>query len=58
MCDGFKSLYRWMNKGLWADKEVVMKILDNDYDLLDRVSKELKEDEEFKQYLKETFDVD
>ena len=58
LCDGFKALYRWMDKGLWADKEVVMKILDNDYDMLEHVVKELMEDEEFKQYLEENFDLD
>lgn len=58
LSDGFEALYNWMDKTLWANKEVVIAILDNDYDLLDRVSKELKEDEEFKQYLKENFDVD
>ena len=56
--DGFEALYNWMDKSLWADKDVVMKILDNDYDLLERVSKELMEDEEFKEYLKENFDLD
>ena len=35
-----------------------LKILDNDCDLLERVSKELMEDEEFKQYLKDNFDLD
>lgn len=58
LLDGFEALYTWMDKSLWADKEVVVKILDNDYDLLDRVSKELMDDEEFKQYLKENFDLD
>ena len=54
--EGFSALYDWMDQSLWADKEVVIKILDNDFDLVDRVSKELMEDEEFKQYLKENFD--
>ena len=58
LSDGFEALYNWMDKSLWADKEVVMKILDNDCDLLERVSKELMEEEEFKQYLKENFDLD
>ena len=35
-----------------------MKILDNDYDMLEHVVKELMEDEEFKQYLEENFDLD
>ena len=58
LSDGFAALYNWMDQSLWADKEVVIKILDNDFDLVDRVSKELMEDEEFKQYLKENFDRD
>ena len=58
LSDGFEALYNWMDKSLWADKEVVMTILDNDFDLLERVSEELMEDEEFKQYLKENFDLD
>ena len=58
LSEGFEALYTWMDQNFWADKEVVMAILDNDYDLVDRVAKELMEDEEFKQYLKENFDLD
>ena len=58
LSDGFEALYAWMDQGFWADKEVVMKILDNDFTMFDCVSKELMEDEEFKQYLEENFDLD
>ena len=58
LSEGFEALYTWMDQNFWADKEVVMAILDNDYDLVDRVAKELMEDEEFKQYLKDNFDLE
>ena len=45
-----------MDKELWKDKKVVLKILDNDVTAIINISEELSADEEIQDYIDENID--
>lgn len=54
----FDVLYDWMDKELWNDKKVVLKILDNDVTAIINISEELSADEEIQDYIDENIDFE
>jgi hypothetical protein len=56
--DEFDVLYDWMDKDLWCNKEVVLKILETDATAVVYVQQELSTDEEVKNYIEENIDFE
>jgi len=56
--DCFDILFNWVDESLWSDKEFVMEALENDPDVLGRVSEDLLSDKEFRKYIEENFDME
>ena len=56
--DDFDTLYGWMDKELWQDKEIVLKFLENDTTSVIYIPKELAQDEEIIAYIDDNVDFD
>ena len=56
--DEFGVLYDWIDKGLWYDKKIVLKVLESDVTAVVYVPQELLTDEEVKKYIDENIDFE